>query len=149
MVGAEAGRVLGEDPLHLRHVALVKPGLDTCRHRSLMSRLSASAYFELNSGLRIAVLYSNNISFTEQLSVQLRVLCVGQLVAALLAPPRPRVPGPGVGVEPGLALELETKVHAKGIIMEKAPTRAFSWLKAPTSAFTFKNTIKEHYAKQM
>ena len=51
-------------------------------------------------------------------------------MAALLAPPRPRVPGPGVGVEPGLALELETKVHAKGIIMEKAPTRAFSWLKA-------------------
>ena len=77
-------------------------------------------FFELNSGLRISVLYGNNISFTEQLSVQLRVLCVGQLVAALLAPPRPRVPGPGVGVEPGLALELETKVHAKGIIMEKA-----------------------------
>ena len=32
-------------------------------------------------------------------------------------------------------------------IMEKAPTRAFSWLKAPTSAFTFK-TLLRHYAKQ-
>ena len=32
-------------------------------------------------------------------------------------------------------------------ITEKAPTRAFSWLKAPTSAFTFK-TILRHYAKQ-
>ena len=32
------------------------------------------------------------------------------------------------------------------IIMEKAPTRAFSLLKAPTSAFTFK-TLLRHYAK--
>ena len=32
-------------------------------------------------------------------------------------------------------------------IMEKAPTRAFSWLKVPTSAFTFK-TLLRHYAKQ-
>ena len=30
-------------------------------------------------------------------------------------------------------------------IMEKAPTRAFSWLKVPTSAFTFK-TLLRHYA---
>ena len=32
-------------------------------------------------------------------------------------------------------------------ITEKAPTSAFSWLKAPTSAFTFK-TLLRHYAKQ-
>ena len=32
-------------------------------------------------------------------------------------------------------------------ITEKAPTRAFSWLKAPTSAFTFK-TLLRHSAKQ-
>ena len=32
-------------------------------------------------------------------------------------------------------------------ITEKAPTRAFSWLKEPTSAFTFK-TLLRHYAKQ-
>ena len=32
-------------------------------------------------------------------------------------------------------------------ITEKAPTRAYSWLKAPTSAFTFK-TLLRHYAKQ-
>ena len=31
-------------------------------------------------------------------------------------------------------------------ITEKAPTRAFSWLNAPTSAFTFK-TLLRHYAK--
>ena len=30
---------------------------------------------------------------------------------------------------------------------EKAPTRALSWLKAPTGAFTFK-TLLRHYAKQ-
>ena len=33
-------------------------------------------------------------------------------------------------------------------ITEKAPTRAFSWLKAPTSAFTFK-TLLRHYTKRM
>ena len=32
-------------------------------------------------------------------------------------------------------------------ITEKAPTRTFSWLKAPTSAFTF-NTQVKHYAKR-
>ena len=32
-------------------------------------------------------------------------------------------------------------------IMEKAPTRAFSWLKAPTRAFRFK-TLLRHYAKR-
>ena len=32
-------------------------------------------------------------------------------------------------------------------ITEKALTRAFSWLKAPTSAFTFK-TLLRHYAKR-
>ena len=32
-------------------------------------------------------------------------------------------------------------------ITEKAPTRAFSWLKAPTSTFTFKTLIR-HYAEQ-
>ena len=32
------------------------------------------------------------------------------------------------------------------VITEKAPTRAFSWLKAPTSAFTFK-TLLRHYGK--
>ena len=31
-------------------------------------------------------------------------------------------------------------------ITGKAPTRAFSWLKAPTSALTFK-TLLRHYAK--
>ena len=33
------------------------------------------------------------------------------------------------------------------VITEKAPTRAFSWLKAATTAFTFKTLIR-HYAKQ-
>ena len=31
--------------------------------------------------------------------------------------------------------------------MEKAPARAFSWLKAATTAFTFK-TLLRHYAKR-
>ena len=33
-------------------------------------------------------------------------------------------------------------------ITEKAPTRAFFWLKAATTAFTFK-TLFRHYAKQV
>ena len=33
------------------------------------------------------------------------------------------------------------------VITEKAPTRAFSWLKASTTAFTFK-TLLRHYAKR-
>ena len=32
------------------------------------------------------------------------------------------------------------------VITEKAPTRAFSWLKVNTTAFTFK-TLLRHYAK--
>ena len=35
----------------------------------------------------------------------------------------------------------------KFVITKKAPTRAFSWLKAATTAFTFE-TILRHYAKQ-
>ena len=34
----------------------------------------------------------------------------------------------------------------RSVITEKAPTRAFSWLKAATTAFTFK-TLLRHYAK--
>ena len=33
------------------------------------------------------------------------------------------------------------------VITEKAPTRAFSWLKAATTAFTFK-TLLRNYAKR-
>ena len=33
------------------------------------------------------------------------------------------------------------------VIKEKAPTRAFSWLKAATTAFTFKTHLR-HYAKR-
>ena len=43
-------------------------------------------------------------------------------------------------------LELETKVHLKVSNHGEGP-RAFSWLKAATTAFTFK-TLLRHYAKQ-
>ena len=33
------------------------------------------------------------------------------------------------------------------VITEKAPTRAISWLKVATTAFTFKTPLR-HYAKQ-
>ena len=44
-------------------------------------------------------------------------------------------------------LEIQTKAIRRFVITEKAPTRAFSWLKAGTTAFTFK-TLLRHYAKR-
>ena len=46
-------------------------------------------------------------------------------------------------------LELDTNLRVVGsfTLPERAPTRAFSWLKVPTSAFTFK-TLLRHYAKR-
>ena len=38
------------------------------------------------------------------------------------------------------------KSNRRFVITEKAPTRAFSWLKAATTAFTF-NTLLRHYAE--
>ena len=35
------------------------------------------------------------------------------------------------------AVELETKAIQRFVITEKAPTRAFCWLKAASTAFTF------------
>ena len=45
-------------------------------------------------------------------------------------------------------LELQTKVREDFTITKKATPRAFSWLKVPTNAFTFK-TLSRHYAKQV
>ena len=44
------------------------------------------------------------------------------------------------------ALVLEKVPSERFVITEKAPTRAFSWLKAATTAFTFK-TLLRHYAE--
>ena len=41
----------------------------------------------------------------------------------------------------------DPSVKLYNTITEKAPTRAFSWLKATTTAFTFK-TLLRHYAKR-
>ena len=46
-----------------------------------------------------------------------------------------------------LLLVLQKSSIRRFVITEKAPTRAFSWLKAATTAFTFK-TLLRHYAKQ-
>ena len=54
----------------------------------------------------------------------------------------------GVAVACNIILELLTKYRRSCTITEKAPTRAFSWLKAATTAFTFK-TLLRHYAKRV
>ena len=47
----------------------------------------------------------------------------------------------------GLGCSASKSSIRRFVITEKAPTRAFSWLKAATTAFTFK-TLLRHYAKQ-
>ena len=42
---------------------------------------------------------------------------------------------------------LQKRSIRRFVTTEKAPTRAFSWLKAATTAFTFKTLLK-HYAKR-
>ena len=84
------------------------------------------------------------------------------LVAVLTTPALTR-PGGAVWARPGAVtdcspqtwtwtwqrstLELQTINRRSCTTTEKAHTRAFSWLKAPTSAFTFKTLLK-HYAKR-
>ena len=46
-----------------------------------------------------------------------------------------------------LSLELSTQLREDSHCLERAVTRAFSLLKAPTNAFTIKNLLR-HYAKQ-
>ena len=53
----------------------------------------------------------------------------GKLAAGLVA---------GGGMTNVGTLVLQTKAIRRFVIMEKAPTRAFSWLKAATIAFTYK-----------
>ena len=55
---------------------------------------------------------------------------------------REHSPGPGCGTSTNWKRSIQ-----RVVITEKAPTRAFSWLKAATTAFTFK-TLFRHYAKR-
>ena len=48
----------------------------------------------------------------------------------------------------GGGLELEANFRKVFTITEKAPTRAFFWLKGPINTFTFKN-LWRHYAKEV
>ena len=52
-----------------------------------------------------------------------------------------------ISIEWRLASSASKKSIRMFVITEKAPTRAFSWLKAATTAFTFK-TLLRHYAKR-
>ena len=47
--------------------------------------------------------------------------------------------------DPVLVYSLKRRLSEDFTITEKAPTRAFSWLKVPTSAFTLM-TLLRHYA---
>ena len=58
--------------------------------------------------------------------------------------PRPEL---GVTWRTGEVTSASKSSIRRFVIMEKAPTRAFSWLKAATTALTFK-TLLRHYAKR-
>ena len=71
-------------------------------------------------------------------------------------PPPPTFPNQSEPLVPGVRVQdpIQYTVYSSAskscirrfVITEKAPTRAFSWLKAATTAFTFK-TLLRHYAK--
>ena len=71
-------------------------------------------------------------------TVQWTLSCLRHLSVVRLVLPSP---------EPPLLTAEESNSIRRFVITEKAPTRAFSWLKAATTAFTFK-TLLRHYAKQ-
>ena len=58
--------------------------------------------------------------------------------------PEPSLPCDGRQLQPTSASKSSIQ---RFVVTEKAPTRAFSWLKAATTAFTFK-TLLSHYAKR-
>ena len=57
-----------------------------------------------------------------------------------------KLPIPRIGMM-ACTLELQKKVREDFTIMKKTRTLAYSWLKAPSSAFTFR-TLLRHYAKR-
>ena len=60
---------------------------------------------------------------------------------------RPLAPLSGVGWMGWDGTSAVKRSIRRFVITEKAPTRAFSWLKVATSAFTFKKLLR-HYANQ-
>ena len=56
-------------------------------------------------------------------------------------------PGPPARLNMTITTSASKSCIRRFVNTEKAPTRAFSWLKAATTAFTFK-TLLRHYAKR-
>ena len=48
-----------------------------------------------------------------------------------------------------IQVELQTNLREDFTITEKVPTRAFSWLKAPTSAFTLKTILRDYVKRAL
>ena len=71
---------------------------------------------------------------------------LGQIQSGLRAAIR-IVQGSHIKIHMNSEVPVQVQTVEKKRITEKAPTRAISWLKVPTSTFTFK-TLLRHYAKQ-
>ena len=70
----------------------------------------------------------------------------GVLTAHLRRAPVPPGQRATIGSAPGRTTSAWKSSIRRFVITEKVPTRAFSWLEAATTAFTFK-TLLRHYAK--
>ena len=78
------------------------------------------------------------------------VLCAAGAVAARrLRPDQRPADHQALLADVGQVLSLDGRrlvtraANHPSVFTEKAPTRAFSWLKAPTSAFTFKTLLRQ------
>ena len=87
-------------------------------------------------------------AYFRQISYDLsRIDCVPQYDRMIAATNESEV----IDISPNLPLvreeDLVLELCSAPSVPQLVPTRAFSWLKAPTSAFTFK-TLLRHYAKR-
>ena len=84
--------------------------------------------------------YNQTVAGVPQFSFCYKSDVLGQWSTNTTASSSHPTPSSKTGHVPGAWNYGETRVREDFTITEKAPTRAFSWLRAPTSTFTFKTT---------
>ena len=145
--------------LHRAHVVLF-PGVNKLSWNTIYTSAFTPRKRILEMGVSLIDAFSENLlKITAEFpgSAMARVR-VWQMSPCLESPPSRHPPTPPPSARARtlttvslFPVELETKgkqIREDFTITERAPTRALSWLKVSTSAFTFK-TLLRYYAKQM
>ena len=145
--------------LHRAHVVLF-PGVNKLSWNTIYTSAFTPRKRILEMGVSLIDAFSENLlKITAEFpgSAMARVI-VRQMSPCLESPPSRHPPTPPPSARARtlttvslFPVELETKgkqIREDFTITERAPTRALSWLKVSTSAFTFK-TLLRYYAKQM